>query len=160
MPHIIISDCPALGRGVMHAGSLYLQSTAFYCKRCGVYVFNRITWDGKELPGILCRCNFKGGNLFMPEEHEPEQQAASPIRGVTRKQALNVGKELGDFIVLLLDDIKNREQLTDFFKEGMDMTKIASLPISETDKQALATNIVEGILGRLNTGVTAFTLNG
>ena len=70
---------------------------------------------------------------------------------ITKETVQKAGAELGDLVVLLLDEISNKEQITQFATEGFEaVTAIAGVGIPADLKEAVATNLVEAILARVN----------
>ena len=70
---------------------------------------------------------------------------------VTKASVKAAGQEIGDLVALLLDDISNKEQVVQFATEGFQAVQaVAAVGIPASDRQAVATNLVEAVLARLN----------
>ena len=79
---------------------------------------------------------------------------------MTRKQALNVGRQLSDIAVLLTDEVDNSGQITQLIGEAMEAAQAArsaGIPARE-QRVASLTNISEGFLSGVNTRVPELTL--
>ena len=77
---------------------------------------------------------------------------------ISREQAFKAGAELGDVAVLALDQVSNKDQLSDFFKEGTQAFQaVASIGIPKENIPAVASNLAEGFLNKLNTTVLKLT---
>jgi hypothetical protein len=70
---------------------------------------------------------------------------------VTKATVKAAGQEIGDLVSLLLDDVSNKEQIVQFATEGFQAVQaLAAIGIPTEHKQAVATNLVEAILARLD----------
>lgn len=66
------------------------------------------------------------------------------------------GKELGDLVRLVVDDVSNTRQIAQFMAEGLEAVKaIAAIGIPAEHKAAVASHIAEQILKSLNESVLA-----
>jgi len=71
----------------------------------------------------------------------------------TAEQCLKAGNELGDLVNLLLDEISNKEQITDFAKDGFEAVQaLAAVGIPAENKAAVASHVMEGLQHRVNEG--------
>ncbi len=65
--------------------------------------------------------------------------------------AYKAGQELGDIVNLVLDEISNKEQLVQFASEVFQAVQsLAGVGIPATQKAAVASHIVEGLVNRVN----------
>ena len=70
---------------------------------------------------------------------------------VTKQSVRKAGHEIGDLVVLVIDQVPNRQQITQFTTEGFEaITAIAAVGIPKEEKAAVATHLAEAILERLN----------
>ena len=70
---------------------------------------------------------------------------------VTRETVHKAGNELGDLVVLLLDAVSNKEQITAFATEGFEaVSALAGVGIPVAQRPAIVTHLVEAILNRIN----------
>jgi hypothetical protein len=74
----------------------------------------------------------------------------------TKTVVQKAGEEIGDLVNLLLDEISNKEQITKFATEGFEAVQaVASVGIPSANRAAVATNLVEGLMRRINEGEMA-----
>jgi len=70
---------------------------------------------------------------------------------VTKETVEKAGQEIGDLVVLVLDDVSNREQLAQFTVEGFQAVQaVAGIGIPTEHKAAVASHLLEKILARVN----------
>jgi len=70
---------------------------------------------------------------------------------VTKETVEKAGQEIGDLVVLVLDDVSNKEQLVQFASEGFQAVQaVAGVGIPTEQKAAIASHLLEGILQRVN----------
>ncbi len=74
----------------------------------------------------------------------------------TKTVVQKAGEEIGDLVNLLLDEVSNKEQITKFATEGFEAVQsLAAVGVPSANRAAVATNLVEGILRRINEGEMA-----
>lgn len=78
---------------------------------------------------------------------------------ITRSVAVQAGSELADLIGLLIDDVPNKEQLGEVVQAAAAVLTVARTEIPEDKRVAVAMNVLEGIIGGLNTKVARFQLS-
>jgi hypothetical protein len=70
---------------------------------------------------------------------------------VTKQTVQAAGEELGNLVCLLIDGTPNREQIVQFATEGFQAVQaLAAIGIPTSNREAVVTNLVEGILRRVN----------
>jgi len=70
---------------------------------------------------------------------------------VTKASVHKAGHELGDLLVLVIDETPNSQQLTEFTTQGFEAFRaLASVGIPKDNREAIARNLVEALLNRVN----------
>jgi len=78
---------------------------------------------------------------------------------VSRDQALRAGSDVADLVGLATDKVSNTSQIGDFLSSGMKAFQdIAGTDIPHELKPAVLSNVVEGLLTKLNTTSALFQL--
>ncbi len=69
----------------------------------------------------------------------------------TKTVVQTAGEELGDLINLILDGTPNKEQIVQFATEGFQAVQaLAAVGIPATDKLKVVTNLLEGLIRKVN----------
>lgn len=77
----------------------------------------------------------------------------------TKQEAIQAGREVADIIVLLVDEIPNKNQLSQLVTEGFQAAMaIASSDITGDKKAAVISHIGQGVIEGLNAKVAALQL--
>lgn len=77
----------------------------------------------------------------------------------SKQEALQAGREVGDIIVLMVDEIPNRQQLSQLVTEGFQAAMaVAGSDITGSQRAAVLSHIGQGVLERLNEKVAALQL--
>ena len=77
----------------------------------------------------------------------------------TKQEALQAGREVGDIIVLLVDDIPNKDQISQLVSEGFQAAMaVAGSDITGDKKAAVLSHIGQGVMERVNEKVAALQL--
>ena len=72
----------------------------------------------------------------------------------SRNECVQAGYEVADLVNLLLDEVSNKEQIGAFVKEGFEAAQaLGAVGIPAEQRPAVASNIIEGLLAKLNQGV-------
>lgn len=67
------------------------------------------------------------------------------------EKAYKAGQEVGDLVLLVRDEISNKDQIADFAKEAFEaVTALAGVGIPKEKKEAVGRWLVEGILNKMN----------
>ena len=70
---------------------------------------------------------------------------------VTKQLVQGAGEEIGDLLVMVVDETPNAQQLGQFLTEGIQaVTALAQVGIPTSQREAVVRNILEGALRRVN----------
>ncbi len=79
----------------------------------------------------------------------------------TKQQALDAGREIGNIVVMLLDETDNSQQIVQILNEGMGIGKFGYQLYAgqnPTEIAGVSTHVIQGILEVLNTQLGALKL--